>query len=511
MMKLSFKRARAINLVVLATAMAACSNFLDVQREGLVTDEHLGTGAAANAMRVGVLTGINTLTGGIAGGVSNTSSQGALWGLSGLFADEWRASNNSAPAIGNTDRRNPLVSPAGYNTIHDARFRIYLAIPQLRQFLPNQPIYIGQMYFVLGLVETYLAEYFCNGTPLSRVVNGVVEYGVPLTNRQVLDSAVAHFDSALAYLPASSAPATELRRAAQIMRARAYLDRDNAAAVDPTTGIATATAPVAAAVAAAIAAADSIYTNTPTYVYAHTYAANQLSNENWAVNFPNNGGAFMVEDTVAPNYPAAGSRRGAAVGFASANDPRVPVVGTTLAPGTSPTAAQGGPTAFDGTRAVRQLVFGQFTRNHVVSALDARLMSAEVDLRAGSYAAMTAKLNALRATTYPISPVVTYNANALPALAVPTTANAAARLFFREKAFWTFGRGQRMSDLRRMLRQYGAPYGFANDDAVFPSGISNLNAAAFEHAVNFAIPDAERTNPNVVAGADQTMCVDRKP
>ena len=79
----------------------------------------------------------------------------------------------------------------------------------------------------------------------------------------------------------------------------------------------------------------------------------------------------------------------------------MPVVGTTLAPGTSPTTAQGGPTAFDGTRAVRQLVFGQFTRNNIVSALDARLMSAEVDLRAGNYAAMTAKLNALRATDVP--------------------------------------------------------------------------------------------------------------
>jgi len=147
----------------------------------------------------------------------------------------------------------------------------------------------------------------------------------------------------------------------------------------------------------------------------------------------------------------------------------------------------------------------------VASALDARLMSAEVDLRAGNYAAMTAKLNALRATAYPISQLVTYNANALPALAVPTTANAAAKQFFREKAFWTFGRGQRMPDLRRMLRQYGTPYGFANDDAVFPSGTSHLNAAAFEHAVNFAISDAERTNPNVVAGSDGTMCVDRKP
>jgi hypothetical protein len=285
------------------------------------------------------------------------------------------------------------------------------------------------------------------------VVDGVVEYGPPLTNRQVLDSAIAHFDSALAYLPASSAPATELRRAAQIMRARAYLGRDNAAPIDATTGIANATAPVAPAVAAAIAAADSIYANTPTYVYAHTYAANQLSNESWAVNFPNAGGSFMVEDTVAPNYPAAGSRRGAAIGFASANDPRVVVVGTTLAPGTSPTAAQGGPTAFDGTRAVRQLVFGQFTRNNVVSAGRAPDVS-----RGGPQSRKLRRddgeVAALRATTYPVSQTVTYNASA-PGAGGSTTATLP--LAVPGESVLTFGRGQRMPDLRRMFRQYGTP------------------------------------------------------
>jgi len=49
------KRARAIGLIVIATAMVACSDFLDVPREGLVTDETLGTAAAANALRLGVL------------------------------------------------------------------------------------------------------------------------------------------------------------------------------------------------------------------------------------------------------------------------------------------------------------------------------------------------------------------------------------------------------------------------------------------------------------------------
>ena len=38
-------------------------------------------------------------------------------------------------------------------------------------------------------------------------------------------------------------------------------------------------------------------------------------------------------------------------------------------------------------------------------------------------------------------------------------------LFFREKAFWTFGRGQRLGDERRLVRQYGR-----TQDQVFPVG-----------------------------------------
>ena len=37
------------------------------------------------------------------------------------------------------------------------------------------------------------------------------------------------------------------------------------------------------------------------------------------------------------------------------------------------------------------------------------------------------------------------------------------RFFFREKAFWKFGRGQRLGDLRRLVRQYGR-----TQDKVFP-------------------------------------------
>jgi hypothetical protein len=62
-----------------------------------------------------------------------------------------------------------------------------------------------------------------------------------------------------------------------------------------------------------------------------------------------------------------------------------------------------------------------------------------------------------------------------------------------------------------MLRQYGTPYGFANDDAVFPSGISNLNAAAFEQAVELRDSRPRAHQSERRGGADGTMCVDRKP
>jgi hypothetical protein len=82
-------------------------------------------------------------------------------------------------------------------------------------------------------------------------------------------------------------------------------------------------------------------------------------------------------------------------------------------------------------------------------------------------------------------------------LAVPGSKTAAEDLFFREKGFWTFGRGQRMSDLRRLIRQYGR-----TQDKVFPTGVY-FKGGNYGTDVNFAIPDAELLNPNFKG------CIDR--
>jgi hypothetical protein len=68
---------------------------------------------------------------------------------------------------------------------------------------------------------------------------------------------------------------------------------------------------------------------------------------------------------------------------------------------------------------------------------------------------------------------------------------------FREKAFWTFARGQRLGDLRRLVRQYN----LAPTD-VFPEGI-HFKAGTFGSDVNLPVVTDEENNPNF------TGCLDR--
>jgi hypothetical protein len=61
-----------------------------------------------------------------------------------------------------------------------------------------------------------------------------------------------------------------------------------------------------------------------------------------------------------------------------------------------------------------------------------------------------------------------------------------------------FGRGQRLSDLRRLIRQYGR-----TQDQVFPTGAFH-KGGNFGADVKLPVPDAELTNPNFKG------CLDRK-
>ena len=122
-------------------------------------------------------------------------------------------------------------------------------------------------------------------------------------------------------------------------------------------------------------------------------------------------------------------------------------------------------------------------------------MEAEAALQADNFAGMTTILNQLRAAPPAITATVT--PAAMPPLAVPANKTAAVSLFFREKAFWTFGRGQRFGDLRRLVRQYGRP-----QNQVFPTG-SFFKGGTYGTDVNLDVSNAELTNPQF------TACIDR--
>jgi len=181
-----------------------------------------------------------------------------------------------------------------------------------------------------------------------------------------------------------------------------------------------------------------------------------------------------------------------ALPFVSANDPRVPVAnGDLLTPKIPPEDGVTRPFYLS------QLYKGQFDPLVLASGVDARLYEAEAKLQANDIPGMMTILNAMRTgTPRPVIGVTTIPAMAT--LATPANQTDATSLLFREKAFWTFGRGQRLADLRRLVRQYGR-----TDDQVFPTG-NYFKGGKYGTDENFPVPSSEQVNPLF------TGCLDRK-
>jgi hypothetical protein len=125
----------------------------------------------------------------------------------------------------------------------------------------------------------------------------------------------------------------------------------------------------------------------------------------------------------------------------------------------------------------------------IISGVEARLIEAEAALKAGNTTTWLAKLNELRARV-----------TGLPALTDPGSANARLDLTFRERAFWLFGRGYRLGDMRRLVRQYSR-----SPESVFPTG-DWFKGGSFGADLSLPIPQAEENNPEFPAGQ---ACLDR--
>ena len=443
--------------LLLGAGCGAKSTLLDAPILTVIDPSAADSPAGADALRLGALSRLRQITAGAGGGDSP-------WMFAGLLTDEWKSSDTFSQR-NETDQRSIQDNNANLNPVlrdlYRTRTSAREAITSLVKWAPTPSANIGQMYMVMGIAETYIAEWFCNGAPLPDASTETPPPTAGVSNIEIYNAAVAHFDSALAASTATDAFTVSIKNAASIGKGRVLLELGKF--------------PEAAAAVA------SVPTN---FQLLATFSLTSGSNQIWSL------GQSAKRWTVGDSFDASGILKNA-LPFASAKDPRIPVTGTTL--GTSP-AGRG----FDGaTNLVYTTLFARTDPTPILSGVDARLIEGESKLKAGDIAGMMTILNALRAAPQNLGAVTPA---AMAALPTPASQAEAISVYFREKAFWTFARGQRLGDLRRLIRSYGRA---ADGSDTFPTG-TFFKGGNYGPDVNFPIVFDEQNNPL------SKGCTDRK-
>lgn len=428
----------------LVLGLTACSGLTDVPNPSTLVDP---TVVQTQDGAIGLYRASRVQFNRIFGG-TNYSGTVAYLSANGLAGDEFVAGVTGA--VGYYNLR--LVKPSTqgdqtqpYNDLHTTRLYISEAMGALTHYAPTAPSsYRAELYAIRGYVYVMFAEMYCSGVPFSEAVyGGDVVLGMPETTEQMLTDAVAQFDSSLAI----STDSTRILRLAMVGKARALLDLNRPAD----------------------AAAMVTEANVPTtFSYDIGYTATTFPNV-YVYGSPTSYSSppFGMADrlgTVGLNYVSAGN----------GGDPRVANFTSTAYP------YRQFPTRYSGGGASIPLASG----------IEARLIEAEAKLRAHDVAGWASILNGLRETGM---------STAIPDLTADSTTTASDTLqqnvLFRERAFWLYGTGHRLGDMRRLVRQYNR--GFLT---VFPSGTHPVIATSpnvFSDSPVIEPPQAEvSNNPN---------------
>ncbi len=454
MMRIRTLAARALKFSVALAfiSITACSSVTDSLLEA--TDPDI-----INPGDVGSLDGAVALyNGGMQRFTAITGGNESTWLFGGLLADEW-SSSSTFVQNDETDQRsiqdnNSQVEGMLYRLFR-ARTSATQALKALKEYAPTDRARLGEMYLARGFAELQLASDFCNGIPLSDGSEIDIAYGEPLPVADVFQTAITDLDSAIATLTGTGSTEVLISRAARVAKARAQQGLNQ------------------------IAAAATTVAGIPTsFRYQHTFTETTTRNTIWSL------GLSALRYSVADSVEGNGRNIlvGNAIPFGSANDPRVPVIDTRR-PG------QDGQTW---TRTTS--IFEQLGDLDVANGIDARMIEAEAALKAGEISTWLGIHNTLRANPPELGGVQPV---AMPPLTDPGTEAGRVDLQFREKAFWTFSRGQRLGDLRRLIRQYGRTP--AN---TFPTG-THYKGGTYGSDVNLPITQSEQNNPNF------TQCLDR--
>lgn len=445
-------RARgAVGAVAAALVMVACSSkILGVDTPDVLSSTALGGSLGATTLRNGSMQDFTVAFSGTQDGyIVSTGNMGDEIQTSDTFADRYFTDGR---------RQTELLGGATnsmYNQLHLARAGLGSAIVAWTAVKSTTSTAakdsLSEMYAVRGYSEDLFAEAYCSGVPFSAVnPDGSFAYGSPLTTVQMLATASASIDSALAL-----ATGTTYKYLSQVGKGRVLLNTGQ--------------------FAAAASAVAGVPTNFK-YSLFHSVATGRQQNGIYNGTFVS-GSRYTVgtkEGTNGLDY------------LTTPADPRVPWTPSTR-------------TGFDGTSRNLPLEQKYPAQNSTVvlaDGIEARLIEAEARLQGGAQAdrdAVFGLLNTLRATGL--------GAAIAPLPTSPATQNAAVDLLFKERAFWLWLTGHRLGDMRRLLRQYGR-----DQATVFPVGTLALRPSdTYGTDVNFVVPFPERNNPQF------NGCLDRNP
>ena len=459
--------AATLLVAVGCTLLGACDpkhELLEPQQPGPISPSSVNNPTGADGEYVGTIGRLNNAMNGGGGNLEG------LWQEEGLFSDEVKSTDTFSQR-NDADQRNLQTFDTDlrdiYRKVQQVRGHARVAINGLLAYDKSQTgiLHVAEMYMVMGYTEMQLSSVFCNGIPFGETVDGVPQYTAPITDADGSKLAITRFDSALTYIAAipttpalttaQKAAIEQVKNAALVAKARAQVDL------------------------ADFAGAAATVASVPTgFQYALNYSQSSGFDNEWWVMGPN-----VLRYSAGDSVDITGQVLNA-IPFAHLNDPRVPVEDLHK------------PAEDLQSDFVQIKIWGRDDPVAMLTGTDARLIEAEAKLQAGDVAGVMNILNSLRATPQTFG---VFKPTAMPPLPSPADNTALTDLFFREKALWQFGRGFRMDDLRRLVRQY-----HRSQDKVFPSG-NFMRGGQYGSQTNFPVPDDERTNTLF------TGCMDTSP
>lgn len=397
--------------------------------------------------------------------------------MTGMFVDEL-TNEETFPTRIQVDDRIALAVNASlrglFLDLQKARVSVERTDTAYQKFDPPN-VGHAEVVALAGFTYVMFAENYCSGIPFSTLgFDGTITYGQPLTTAQIYAIALADFRRAATLAQGAITAANDAGDAATAAEAQIYL---NAAEV----GIGRVLLDQAnyAGAAAAVASVPANFT------YQMEFSINTVKQNNGIRFFGAPGGFLLsvsdVEGVNGLQFTDTTTNANPTV------DPRVPVQNT----------QQFG---FNGISFpfMNQIKYPQASSNvDVADGIEAKLILAEAALKTLSFTAEKANLDSARAqfqppTFAPVGPIPLDSINGNHALD--------PRLqFFRERAFDLFLTGHRLSDLRRLVRQYGF-----NQAQVFPTG-ALPGGGTYGSDVNFPGSSDEANNPNYHG------CIDRNP